>query len=818
MKKNICRSVALFIILLYALSVLTISVSSAVTYTNSKGTVKVVCGKYSKKFKAKKYNHNFSKALNAALETARKKSTSKKIATVTVSKGYYYLDRTIKIYSDTTLKANNCYFKYYGNLIRNGYNKKASKASGYSGAKNITIIGGSWDAAVPYSQAGTSNWRIQHSTMRFAHCKNLKIENCTFKNNYNCHDIELGGVDTAKINKCNFYNDKGVNIFKNDGGRESIQLDVCTSEAMPEFKNFDYTTCKNITLCNSSFKNKFRGIGSHHAVLGNTFDNIKVYNNTFQNIGGIAVYGVYWTNSKIYGNTMKSVGLGVDVRNMTTGSGYNFYNLKKISYSKCDNAVKNSKIYIYDNTINLRKSNNTYARACGVRVMGDYYEKNDTKTGVKAGVYKVYGVNVGTDSSGNAKPNTISGNVAAGVQLNYAVDSSVKYNSINLNSSVSDTSNGIEIKGCENTSVISNTVKNGKIKDARGIYLTPTAAGFADENITVTNNSVTNFLMSGIYSYKAYNSILENNTVNDCLDMGISIRTCDKVSVNKNNLSNNKNSGVYVYSNSSNTTVSENIIGATKSTGIKIKESSATKANDNKISDSGEYGFLVRQSIDTEIMKNEITNPLSYGVRINYGSDNTELVNNNITSPKSECIYFNGANDPTKDVEKTLTVAQNCLNSPDSTAAVSVAYDNVAAKIYSNYRADDNKLFYRFKGDDDAKYTSVYDTFSIEDLSLEKFDEYNTLNWSSAGDEIKYRVYRKDENGFNLISETPEISCIDNDLFVPLESQNDTDNSYIDDNGQTSVRKLNVFYYSVSPYREFSNVKFFGEEISVNFE
>ena len=811
--------------MLFIVSILTLSVSSAVTYTNSKGTIKVVCGKYSKKFTAKKYNNNFSKALNAALEIARKKSTAQKIATVTVSKGYYSLDRTIKIYSDTTLKATNCYFKYYGNLLRNGYNKKASSASGYKGAKNITIIGGSWDAAVPYSQAGTSNTRIQHSTMRFAHCKNLLIKNCTFKNNYNCHDIELGGVDTAKITKCNFYNDKGVNVFKNDGGRESVQLDVCTSGAMPEFKNYDYTSCKNITVSYSTFKNKFRGVGSHHAVLGNTFDNINVHHNTFQNIGGIAVYGVYWTNSKIYNNTMKSVGLGVDIKNMTTGAGYNFYNLKNISYEKSDKAVKDSKIYIFDNTINLRKSNNTYVRACGVRVMGDYYEKDDAKTGVKAGEYKVYSVHVGVNSKGNAKPNTISGNVAVGVQLSNAVNSSVKYNTINLNSSVSATSHGIEIKGCDNTSVISNTIKNGKIEGARGIYLTPTGnGGLTENNITISDNKVTNFAMSGIYAYKAYNSVIENNTVKTSGDAGVSIRACDNVSVKKNNISGSKISGVYVYSKSTNTSVEENMITATDSTGIRVKQSSLTKAESNIISDSGEYGFLIRESVDTDILRNDVTNSQSYGIRINYGSDNTRIFYNNINSPNTECVYLNGANDTTKEIEKSITVAQNYLDSPASTAAVTVGYDNIAAFVYSNYRTDGEGISYRFKGDEDSKYTTVYELPSIENLSLEKFDDHNKLSWSTAGDEVNYRVYREDENGVNLISDISEVFCIDNDLFVQDETEdltdtNDsTDTTEPSDDEETPLQKLNILSYTVSPYKAFSNVKFLGEPISINLE
>lgn len=811
MNRRILKFISVLIILLYVVSMFTISVSNAVTYTNSKGSVKVVCGKYSKKFKAKKYGRNFSRALNEALNTARKKASASKPAVVTVSKGNYKLDRTIKIYSNTTLKAKGCTFKYYGNLLRNGYSG-ASSVSGYNGSSNITIDGGTWDAAVPYSQAGTANWRIQHSTLRFGHCKNITIKNCTFKNNYNCHDIEFGGVNNGKITKCNFYNDKGVNIFKNDGGREAIQLDVNTSEAMPEFSKYDNTPTKNITLSYCNFKNKFRAIGSHHAVLGNTFDNIKVHHNYFRNIGGITVYGVYWTNSKIYSNTMDYVGLGVDMRTMTTGSGYNFYNNKNLTCKKCDKIVKNSKTYIYDNKITLRKKNNTYARACGIRVMGDYYAKKDKKTGVKAGTYKVYNVNVGLNANNTSKPNIIKGNVAVGIQLNYAVNSNICNNEINADGSVSETSNGIEVKGCKNVNVSMNTVKNGKLDAARGIYLTPTAAGIGNNKITVTGNTVKNFKSSGIYMYSSDNTSVKNNNVSNGDDMGISVRTSDNNIVENNTITKAKLSAVAVYSASNNTTVKDNQITSSNGTGVKLKQAVGTNIEGNDITDSGEYGALIRESLDTQFIENNIDNTESYGVRINYGSNNTTLYNNSIYSPNAGCVYLNGANDTTKEVEKSLEVTNNYLNTDENKAAVVVTQDNIAARIYSNFRNDGKDLFYSFKGDGEKKFSNVYDTIEVDDLTLKKFEGYNMLSWNFLGSEIYYRVYREDETGTNLITDTPEHFCMDNDLFrkeVPTGTE-----STSPDKDAVSER-LNILSYSVSPYKAFSNVKYLGEAISI---
>lgn len=813
MKRTLNKTTALLLSILCVISILCVSVPAVSAYTNSKGTVTVKCGKYKKKFKAKKYGHNFSKAFNEALNAARKKGKTDKPATVTVSKGKYKLDRTLRIYSNTILKARGCTFRYYGNLLRNGYEKKASRASGYKGSSNITIDGGIWDAAVPYSQAGTANWRIQHSTLRFAHSKNITIKECVFKGNYNCHDIEFGGVNNALITKCDFVNDKGVNVFKNDGGREAIQLDVNSPAAMPEFKNFDNTPCKNITLSYCYFHNKFRAIGSHHAVLGNPFDNIKVHHNHFRNIGGITVYGVYWTNSKIYSNNMEYVGLGVDMRNMTTGSGYNFYNPKKLSCNSSNKIVENSKTYIYDNKITLRKKNNTYTRACGIRVLGDYYAKKDKKTGVKKGTYKVYNVNIGLNPNLTPMPNTIKGNVAVGVQLNYSVNSKVNNNIIKADSSVSKTSNGIEIKGSENTLVSENNVKKGFKPYARGIYLTKTSAGFGNKKSTVNYNKISDFSNSGVYAESSDNSKIEYNDISNTDDMGIAVKNCMDTGVEYNTIKNAEMTSINVYYGSNYTSVNNNQITDSKSTALRIRESCNTKAKANTITGCGKYGVLVRGSYNSELDGNTISKTTSYGVRVNYGSDDTKLYNNSIYSPKTECVYLNSSNDTTREVEKKIEVSNNYLDTSEDIAAVSIAKGNVAAKIYSNFRNDGKELFYSFKGDNDAKFTKILEPVSMDDITVKRFDRYNLINWKCSDNDASYRVYREDETGQNMILDTSDKYCMDEAIY----KENETDYSNVLPTSSASA-KIKIISYSVSPYKTFSDIKYIGEPISVDYE
>ena len=458
MKKSVIKALPVFFVILVFVTLGLVSVSAAVRYTNSQGSVRLVCGKYKKTFTAKRYKNNFSKALETALETARKKASDNKKARVTISKGHYKLDRTIKVYSNTTLVATGSYFRYYGNLLRNGFDKLKKSGKGYTSAKNITIKGGEWEQLIDFKYAASDDSTKWHSTFRFAHCYNIKVKEADFRNNYNCHDIEIAGVKNSEFYKNCFYNTKSVNGIANSGGRESFQIDVNTSSAMPYFPQYDKTPCVNINIHHNIFRNKFRAVGSHHAVIGKTYDNINVHHNIMDNIAGISVYAVYWTNSKVYSNTMTNVGFGVDLRSMINSSSLNFYNLDKLSYQDSESFSQNSKTYIYGNTINIRKSKNIISSTCGIRALGDYYASDNKTTGTKKGIYRIYNVNIGVDPSGASMPNTLSGNLSTGIKINYGENCLIKNNIIDLKDSPVNNCKAVELSKCSNAAVLSNTL------------------------------------------------------------------------------------------------------------------------------------------------------------------------------------------------------------------------------------------------------------------------------------------------------------------------------------------------------------------------
>lgn len=699
MKKLYERIIPFLLTILIFGGMCTISVSAAVTYTNSKGTVTVTCGKYKKKFTAKKYNYNFSRALNAALEAARKKATAKKIATVKVSKGNYSLDRTLKIYSNTTLKATDCRFRLYGNLLRNGYNKKAKTASGYKGAKNITINGGTWDAMVPYSQAGTSNSNIMHSTMRFAHLTNLVVKNCTFTGNYNCHDIEIAGVDGAKITKCIFRNDKPVNTFPNDGGREAVQIDVTTSEAMPEFGKYDATPCKNVTLSYNSFLNKFRGIGSHHAVLGKTYDNILVHHNNFENIGGIAVYAVYWTNTKIYSNTMMNVGLGIDLRSMTTGSGYNFYNINNISAKSAETVAANSTAFIYSNNIYIRLKDVSYARACGIRASGVIVPETDSGTKVKKGIYRIYNVHIGENAAGKSKPNVVTGNVSVGVQVYLGQNCTVRNNSVDLSETNQVTANGMEINGAMNVSVEGNTLTRGYGDNSKAIYVAAVDA-VRSSGVNVKLNNIDDFDRGGITVENSDGTVIEGNTMLDCTVMGVALKGAQDSSVLGNTITDTADYSVYVYGSCENTLISGNEITGSD-VGIYLKNSNYNSILENKALDTTEHAMIIRECNGNTVSGNTLSSK-GCGIRLNYGSDNSVVTANTIDAV-SEAVYYVGSNDSDKEAVRLFELVGNTLSAGEN-VPIRILNSNLNASIFDNFTPDGNIATIRIKNNGESEY------------------------------------------------------------------------------------------------------------------
>lgn len=407
MKKFLLTLAKGVLVFLLLFNTFTISASSIDFVSEKSPYVKVICGNYYHIFSTADYGYSMSRTLVQALETAGRKAGNNRKAYVYVSKGNYKLHNTLLIYSNTTLVSEGSTFSCYSNMLRNGYDNQAFTAEKYNGSRNITVIGGTWHMEVPYEYAATSDFSLTHSTFRFAHCKNITIKNCTFENNYNSHDIELGGVYNARITNCNFSNDKSVNKFNKTSGREAIQIDVNTEKAVPYLPEYDYTQCQKITISDCHFENKFRGIGSHHGVIGKPYEKIKIYNNSFKNISAVAVSGIYWNNTEIYNNKMENVGSGIEVCSVVKSK--NFVNYNNYSYAETVATIRNSEQYIYGNQISVRENNNHLKRKFAIKISGCDFKEDNLSSNIKKGIYHIYNVNLGSNPSGEIFENKISG-------------------------------------------------------------------------------------------------------------------------------------------------------------------------------------------------------------------------------------------------------------------------------------------------------------------------------------------------------------------------------------------------------------------------
>jgi len=497
--------------------------SAAEKYTNSTGTVKVKYNGSVTEFVAEDYS-TFSNALRKGLEFANTVATDKNKATVSVTKGNYLLSNHLVIYSNTTLNATGSKFKADFCIMSSGSNVTSPKA--YNGPENIKIIGGTWDMQGKADNV-INNTGSGSSTFRFAHCQNIVFKNCTFKDNYKGHDLEIAGTNKVVIDNCKFINTSSVVKTKNITGSEAIQLDITTQRAMSGFPSYDGTPTKNVHIRNCVFKNEVRGIGAHHGTAGKPYSGIHIYNNTFTNTAGLGVYLINTNNAYIYDNTMTNVGSGVYVGSVVNTSC--LVNTYGYSYTQLVNSVKKSKSYIFGNTISVRKNNNNMVTSFGVRAEGSHRKADDSVSKVKKGTYYVYGINVGINRKGQTKPNIISGNINMGVSLRYVNNAKVTGNKIDANASTKDLTYGIEARCSKTVKISSNTITNTTKKTVMGIMISDLDSnGIGTTSVTIENNKITTYYKTKNSSYQNYgircmnnaNSIVVNKNVittgNEC--------------------------------------------------------------------------------------------------------------------------------------------------------------------------------------------------------------------------------------------------------------------------------------------------------------
>ncbi len=418
----------------------------------------------------KQMKSNAYKYIKKALDTAKENATSKKPYTVILPSGTYKLSDCLHIYSNTKLilQDDTILLKTFeeNNMIKLGVNKEVNK--GYDGYKNVTISGGIWDC----------NFSGDSCIMRFAHCKNITLENATLRNQKDAHHMELAAADNFIIKKCSFEEFK-----KTKGGDgEAIQIDpIHSTYHFPGYYEYDDTPCKNVKVDGCTFKNVYAGVGTRSGVIGSYFENIRITNNTFTNIKDKAICAFNYRNSVISNNNIDKCTLGIifeyypasNLLGKLYNANYNASSAKLIKSSNCE--IKNNTVTVSNRT--------SRTNSAGIAVYGGYIsKKNSSSTGLKAGKYYVENLKV--------KNNSVTVNSASsyGIILQYVNNSAIASNKVktaskskaygvslyksNLNEFKSNTVSGFHDGFALTDKSRNNTFKSNKITSNRGFAIT----------------------------------------------------------------------------------------------------------------------------------------------------------------------------------------------------------------------------------------------------------------------------------------------------------------------------------------------------------
>ncbi len=244
-------------------------------------------------------NGKDKKSDSNAIQQALDQASEDHKTVITIPNGTFYINKTLYIQSNTTLKLskktvirrmNSALGK---NMLRTTDAKhKSNKVGGYNLAHDIIVSGGIWDGGNIKKAKSSSN------LIYMGHSRNITIKNTAIKNCYGAHAIELAGVKDGTIRNCKI---TGFRYTSDMFTSEAIQVDICyksKSEGRwaPGFKA-DKTKSCNILIEKNTITDYPRGIGVHHSLKGHQVTNLTIRNNRFKRSSvstqGKSIVGVF---------------------------------------------------------------------------------------------------------------------------------------------------------------------------------------------------------------------------------------------------------------------------------------------------------------------------------------------------------------------------------------------------------------------------------------------------------------------------------------------------------------------------------------------
>lgn len=459
------------------------------------------------------------KQIQKALDTALEDPSGQTQYIVSLPAGTYQLDTLLKVHSNTTIKMNGCTLIRQTDKTMLRIGLEDVSYSGYNGQHDIRIEGGTFDG-------NGKDLKSSASPIRMGHGRNISFENVTVSNVYNSHHVELAGCENVSFENCEFkdFNGKGVN----GGNNEALQFDILHNAShFPKYPGFDDTPCQNVVVNNCRFKNLQRGLGTHSAVAGSYFNNMKFTNNHFEDIKGYAIIATAYKASEISNNTIEDCGAGILFRNMVQG-----YNNMYTPINGQVNLDNDANSVISDNVIRV-KDYKYATTAYGISLYGEILKSK--KKNAPKGNYTLENVTVAN--------NTITmNNSGYGIWLQTANNCLIDNNTVNMdiagNVAGKGNSDCIRLVKSKKITISNNAFNqkknNKKTNKACGIVIT------TGSNAKVANNTIQNSPKDGIFVVSKSSADINSNTIKKTGRYGVFASEKSTVTAKKNKISKTK--------------------------------------------------------------------------------------------------------------------------------------------------------------------------------------------------------------------------------------------------------------------------------------
>lgn len=500
-----------------------------------------------------------SKAIQKALDYAGEHSSDSVQVKVIIPEGTYSICECLWVHSNTWVYMDGATLRkdFSGGCLIMNY--RDDLGGGFNGSRNIIIEGGCLDG-------NTYGGSVRaFSTIRMGHLHDLWIKDIDFKDNYNCHLLELGGIKNVTVEGCSFHEYYGSKY------KEAIQFDVLNNDNLFDgYAPFDDTPCDNVIIRNNNFYDLMRGLGSHSATVGEYYTNFLIADNTFNNIYDSAIIMENYRCCTIENNTMTNVGNGIDFKNMTYLE-YSGYNSPVAGYDGVYDRINDFSDTIIRNNNIVAWVTGDCPKPFGINLYGKLVQSSSFPDHD----YKVEGVLIESNNITTAGA-AIQTNDASGVMINSNIIGTPadgeKYDNNLFNIKYSD---DVVVKNNNLMGSIHHAI--AVIGGSRNIVsdnicLNSAACGIAaDKNaeVTISNNRIENSTKSAIAVKGGANADISGNTISGSEASGVKIEETDGINITDNTISGcvvaginaADGSGAYVDANSFTDNAGANYLG-----------------------------------------------------------------------------------------------------------------------------------------------------------------------------------------------------------------------------------------------------------------